>query len=80
MSVRMARALMTGFFVLFAAAVMWPGYVPFNRIRPLVFGLPFSMVWVALWVLAAALVLWGLDRVEARERGPASDGDPEEEG
>lgn len=80
MSVRMARGLMTGFFVLFALAVMWPGYVPFNRIRPLVLGLPFSMVWVGLWVLAAALVLWGLDRVEAREREPVPGEDAEGEG
>lgn len=56
------------YFLLFTLAVTWPGYVPFNTIEPYLLGLPFSMVWVALWVLVSALVLFALDRAEARDR------------
>lgn len=68
MSTRTARALATAYFILYALAVIWPGYLPFNRIEPEVLGLPFSMIWPTLWLVGAALVLLGLDRVEARER------------
>ena len=61
-----ARALTVAFFALYAVAVTWPGFVPFNRIRPLVLGLPFSMAWVTLWIVGGALVLWMLDRAERR--------------
>lgn len=67
MTVRGARVLAAVFFLLFAAAVTWPGYVPFNRIHPLVLGLPFSLVWVAGWVVASLLVLWLVDSVESRD-------------
>ncbi|MBT8396432.1 MAG: DUF3311 domain-containing protein [Gemmatimonadetes bacterium] len=59
---------MTLFFVLFVLAVTWPGMIPFNRIYPLVFGLPFSMFWIALWVFASFLVLLLVDRTEGRAR------------
>ncbi len=42
--------------------------IPFNRIRPLVLGLPFSFFWVVMWVVGSLLVLFALDRVEKRER------------
>lgn len=66
MSVRGVRILAAVFLVLFAVAVTWPGMVPFNRARPLILGLPFSMAWVALWVVLGALVLWLVDVVERR--------------
>ena len=75
MSVRGVRLLALAFFLLFAFAVTWPGYLPFNRIHPLVLGLPFSLVWVAAWVLASMGVLWLVDRVETRERRPPGDED-----
>jgi hypothetical protein len=56
------------YFLLFTAAVTWPLYVPFNRIEPYVLGLPFSMVWVACWLLCSAGVLYLVDRAESRER------------
>lgn len=80
MSVRYARTLAFVFLAAYAVAVTWPGMVPFNRIRPLILGLPFSMVWIALWIVAGCLVLWMLDRVEAahrdRRRPPSRDGGP----
>jgi hypothetical protein len=68
MTVRFARILTGTFFVAFALAVTWPGMVPFNRIRPMILGLPFSMVWIAIWIVAGTLVLWMLDRVESADR------------
>ena len=68
MSVRFARAVAITFLVAYAGAVTWPGMVPFNRIRPLVLGLPFSLVWIAVWIIGGCLVLWMLDSVESAER------------
>lgn len=70
MSVRFARALTLAYLVAYACAVTWPGMLPFNRIQPLILGLPFSMVWIAIWIIGGCLVLWMLDHVEssARER------------
>lgn len=72
MTVGFARAVVVVFLAAYAVAVTWPGMVPFNRIHPLVFGLPFSMAWIAVWIVAGCLVLWMLDRVEsaARSRRP----------
>jgi hypothetical protein len=67
-SVRSVRVFATIFFILFVLAVTWPGMIPFNRIEPLVFGLPFSMFWPACWVFGSFLVLVLVDRVEDRAR------------
>jgi hypothetical protein len=67
--VRWVRGAAAAFFLLFLLAVTWPGMLPFNRIEPLVLGLPFSMVWIALWVLASFFVLVLVDRIESRGRG-----------
>jgi hypothetical protein len=56
------------FFLSFVVAVTWPGMLPFNRIHPLVVGLPFSMFWIALWVFVSFLVLLVVDQVEGRNR------------
>lgn len=68
MSRRTARTLTAIFFACFLLAVTWPGMIPFNHARPFVLGLPFSFFWVVLWVVGGGLVLFGLDRVEQRER------------
>lgn len=72
MSLVAARTLAVLYFLAYAVAVTWPGIVPFNRVRPFIFGLPFVMAWVAMWIVGSLFVLWTLDRVEARHRG--SDG------
>ena len=64
-SVRRGAAL---FFLLFILAVTWPGMLPFNRIQPLVFGLPFSMFWIALWVFCSFLILLLVDHFEGQAR------------
>lgn len=68
MSLRTARALAIGYFIVALIAVTWPVMVPFARIHPLILGLPFGMGWIMLWVIGAPLVLWLLDRVERRHR------------
>ena len=69
MSIRWVRRGAALFFFLFVLAVTWPGMLPFNRIYPLVLGLPFSMFWIAFWVFCSFLVLLLVDRVEGRDRG-----------
>lgn len=83
MSIRWFRGGAILFFVLFVAAVTWPGMTLGNRILPLVLGLPFSMVWIASWVVLSFLVLVVLDGAEgkARDGAPAGPADsPDEQG
>jgi 1-acyl-sn-glycerol-3-phosphate acyltransferase len=68
MSVRAARIVTLVYFILYAVVLTYPGTIPFNRFRPQIFGLPFSFFWVALWVAGGAVVLYGLHRVETRNR------------
>lgn len=75
MSLRTARALTAVYFTAMTFFVVWPGLVPFARIRPLVLGLPLSMAWIAGWVAASVGVLFLLDRVERRHRDADAEGD-----
>jgi hypothetical protein len=67
-NVRWIRRGVAVFFVLFIVGVTWPGMLPFNRIHPLVLGLPLSMFWIALWIFCSFLLLLYVDRVEGRTR------------
>ena len=52
------------------AALVWPGYDWFgNRIEPFVLGVPFSLAWVAGWVLLTFVVLSAYHLSAPRERG-----------
>lgn len=68
MNIRWIRGGTILFFVLFIVAVTWPGMIPGNRVFPLVLGLPFSMVWIASWVVLSFLVLVVLDWAEGKAR------------
>lgn len=68
MSLKSARTLTGVYFGLMLIAVTWPGIVPFSRLEPLVFGLPFAMAWIAAWIAGSVVVLFLLDRVEKRYR------------
>lgn len=57
MTVRWVRRGAVLFFLLFVVAVTWPGMTAFNRVQPLILGLPFSMAWIALWVVLSFLML-----------------------
>jgi hypothetical protein len=61
-SERRGAAIAVAFFTLYTVALTWPGALPFNRIRPFVLGVPFSLAWVTLWVILGGLTIWALDR------------------
>lgn len=49
---------------------MLGGLVFANRVRPLVFGLPFLFFWIAAWVVATSCIMWLillLDRAHERD-------------
>jgi hypothetical protein len=37
-----------------------------NRVEPRIFGVPFLLAWLALWVLATPAFLWTIGRMERR--------------
>ena len=73
MSVGAARRLFVVYFTLYAAFLLYPGVLPFNRVRPLVLGLPFSFFWVVLWVALAFVVFLLVDRAETAHGGEAEE-------
>jgi hypothetical protein len=51
------------YFIAMAIALTFPGIIPFNTIRPFVFGIPFVFAWYILWILGALSVFVFLDKV-----------------
>ena len=37
-----------------------------DRIDPMVFGLPFNVFWLVLWLFLTPLIMWGAYRLETR--------------
>ncbi len=37
-----------------------------DRVHPMVLGLPFNFFWLILWLLLTPLCMWGAYRIEAR--------------
>jgi predicted membrane channel-forming protein YqfA (hemolysin III family) len=68
MSSRVATRLAVGFFLLFAVMVVWPAFTLFNRVEPLILGLPFNMAWVAIWLVASIGILYLVDRARRRDQ------------
>ncbi len=71
MKQRVVPALAIIYFLAMLVAVTYPGYVPFNRIRPFVLGMPFSLFWQLIWINGAVLVLGGVfiwDKARRRKR------------
>jgi hypothetical protein len=49
------------------APVMLTFGVPFaNRLEPRIFGFPFLLVWIFVWVALTPLCLYGVYRIEGR--------------
>ncbi len=67
MSLRAVRTLAGVFFVSYTIVLTYPGLLPFNRIHPLILGLPFYMGWIALWILLGIAVFYLAYRAEERE-------------
>ena len=51
------RGAVVAFLVLDGLLAIWPGLLPFNRIYPLIFGLPFVMAWLTLLLLLIGVAL-----------------------
>ena len=73
MSARVWRRITWIYHLSFMMVVIWPVQALVNDAMPLVLGLPRQMAWIAAWVVGSLIVLWRLDRAEAREGRP-SDG------
>ena len=68
MNFKTARILAAAYHILMLYFVTWPGLLPFAKVEPLVFGLPFTMAWIAAWISGSVVVLILLDTVEKRYR------------
>jgi hypothetical protein len=68
MSVRTARRVVFVLLGLYVVFLTYPGLIPFNRIRPLVFGLPFVLFWIALWIVLVGAGFLLLDAAETRSQ------------
>jgi hypothetical protein len=78
MKARLVPSLGVAYFLAMAVFVTYPGYVPFDKIRPFVFGMPFSLFWLVLWICGSVFVLaavffWETNR-EARSLGSSDRG------
>jgi len=54
------------YFVVVFLAQVWPVYTLANRVYPLVLGMPFSMFWVAMWIVLNFVGLVIMYRQEQR--------------
>lgn len=79
MKLRLVPAFGIAYFLAMAFFLTYPGYVPFDRIRPFVLGLPFSLFWQVMWICGAVLVLATVFFWEANVRAPADEPDTEQE-
>jgi hypothetical protein len=73
---RLVPALAVLYYAAMVVFVTYPGYVPFDTIRPFVFGLPFSIFWQTLWIVGAIFVLAGVfawEKSRRAERGGSRD-------
>jgi len=44
-----------------------------DRIEPVVLGLPFNMFWLISWILITPLFMWGAYRVEVSKQAPGKE-------
>jgi hypothetical protein len=40
-----------------------------DRIYPMVFGIPFNFFWLLSWIILTSVCLWGVDRIESARMG-----------
>jgi TRAP-type C4-dicarboxylate transport system permease small subunit len=66
MSVRIIRWLTAVYMFAFLIAVIWPGFLLFNRVTPIIIGLPFNLFCIALFIVIGMAVLFLLYRSEQR--------------
>lgn len=66
MSNRTVRRLTAAYMIAFLLAVIWPGFLLFNRVTPIILGLPFNLFCIALLITVGMGVLFALYRSEQR--------------
>lgn len=75
-TLRGARRFAIVFFAIYTLSMLYPVAAVFRGPRPFLLGLPFAMIWISAWIVAAFFVLLWLDRVySAHERSHAEDGE-----
>lgn len=62
-----------------ATAALWLAAIPFaamcfsvalwDRIDPVILGLPFNLFWLIAWIVLSSLCMWIAYRVDAKQRG-----------
>lgn len=57
------------YFIVVVLATVWPIYLIGNRVEPYVLGMPFSMFWIAMCVMAGLVGMIFLYRFEKRWEG-----------
>jgi len=73
MRIRLVPTLAVLYYAAMIFFVTYPGYVPFDRVRPFVLGMPFSLFWQVCWIVGAGLVLGGVFLWEKKGRREAND-------
>lgn len=43
-----------------------------DRIEPMILGLPFNLFWLILWIVLTSCCMWGAYRLDSAARGAAS--------
>ncbi len=66
MKTRAVRAAVVAFLIVDGVLAMWPGLLPFNRIRPFVLGLPFVMAWLTFLLILVGMALLVMELAERR--------------
>ena len=45
-----------------------------DRVQPLILGLPFNLFWLILWIVLTPCCLWGAYRIESAAARPPGEG------
>ena len=41
-----------------------------DRVQPMVLGLPFNMLWLIVWIMLSSLCMWCVYRIESAREAP----------
>ena len=74
---RRVYGAVVAFYAVAVLGVTWPVYSWFSRPRPIVLGMPFSLFYLACFVVASFLVLLALFRWELRHEAPDEEAGPD---
>ncbi len=72
MRIRAVRWLTTTYMIVFLFAVTWPCFSLFNRVEPIILGLPFNLFCIALLIvigMALLFLLYAVEQARDEQRG-----------